>query len=215
VAHVVLFEGLGSAARNAPPERRSVEMAIYEPPPPPPPPEPPPEPPKKKLDLTKAPPPPPDLPPPPNTTEPPPPDAEPAKPVFGISMSSTVGPGTSGFQVRVGNTLMKEPEKEPPQEEVRPMKQVPLHQVQKMPPRIGECQDPSLSRARYEGQVKLSIEVLEDGSVGEVRVLSDFGEPRATALAVQAMKRCKFSPAEVAGKPVGTIIQYKYTFQLE
>src|SRR5688572_8078477 len=110
VAHFTVLEGLGSLARNAPrPTFRPLEMVVIKPPPPPPVVEepqpkpkkevPPPPPPTEPIELEK----PVDLPPPPNTAEAPP-SAEPPKPVFGISMSSVVGPGSgSGFSVRVGN----------------------------------------------------------------------------------------------------------------
>ncbi len=217
VGHVALFEGLGNAARSAPPPPRPIEMAIYTPPPPDPTPPPEVEKPKpKKVDLTKVKlPPPPETPPPPNTQEQPPTD-EPPRPVFGISMSSTVGPGSgSGFKVQVGNTLMKEPDKE----KVAPAEvkayTAPLHQVQKMPKALTDCRSAAMEKLQFEGQVKLSVEILEDGSVGEVKVLSDFGEAKATALAMEAIRQCRFSPAEIAGKAVATIIPYKYTFQLE
>ena len=108
--------GLGYAARQGKHERaRILEFAVVEPPPPP---EPEPEPEKPKpprpadVDLTKVKAPIEEVAPPPNTdageVEP-----ESAPPVFGVTMSSVVGPGSgSGFRVRVGNTLMKDPEEE-------------------------------------------------------------------------------------------------------
>jgi protein TonB len=218
VAHVVLFEGLGAAARNAPREKQRVlEFAMIEPPPPPPPaePEPPPPPPKPKpVDLTKVPPPPVEAPPPPSVEEPP--SAEPPKPVFGISMSSTVGPGSSGFSVRVGNTLMKDPDKEfTKPEDVRGYRPVPLHQVNKMPSKVGDCQpeDPA-DRRRFDGQVMLEVDIKDDGTVGDVRVVRSLN-PQADEIAARALKRCRFSAAEVGGKAVATTIQYKFTFVLE
>lgn len=221
--HVGTFAGLGSAARNSPREReRVLELAVVQSPSPPAPaPEPPPPPPKPKpkpVDLTNVDelPPPASLP-PSNSTDEPPPSAEPPRPVFGISMRSTVGPGTgSSFSVRVGNTLMKDPEKElTPPEEVRPYRPVPLHQVTKMPRRLGDCEAPPESiRRDVEGKVKLEVEVRADGSVGEVRLVTGLRADLDAAV-VEAIKRCRFEPAQIAGQPVTTRIPYTYTFYLE
>jgi TonB family protein len=216
VGHVGIFEGLGAAAHRAPGEKpRTLEFGLIPPPPPPEPPEP------KPVDLTKSKTlPPPESPPPPNTQEKPP-STEPPKPVFGVSMSSTVGPGSgSGFSVRVGNTLMKEPEKELTRpEDVKHYAPVPLHQVQKLPRRRGDCQPPRDQAGRCragtarpcEGQIQLEIEILTTGEVGEVRVVSGIS-PEADASVVATMKSCRFDPAEVGGQPVVTRIPYKYTF---
>jgi periplasmic protein TonB len=215
IAHVALIEGLGSRARKAPKKHRNVEMALYRPPPPPPPP-------PKPVDLTKEKPKPkPVEPPPSNTTEavkePP---KEPPKPVFGISMSSVVGPGSgSGFTVRVGNTLMKDPEKEftKPEDVQSYNKPVALHNVTKMPSRKAECKGTYPAEARklgVEGSVKLELEILADGSVGDVRVVKPLGYGLDEA-AIAAMKACLFEPAEVAGKAVITRIVYAFTFLIE
>lgn len=226
LGHVALFGGLGSAAKSSPKEApRSLEIAVVKPPPPPPPapppeekPKPPPPKPKPKpVDLTKV-KQPIEAPPPPNDTTPPPAEApaEPPKPVFGISMSSTVGPGSgSGFSVRVGNTLMKDPEEEvTPPSEVKPYRAVPLYKVNKQPGKLGECvgeYPPNAKRLGIEGQVQLEVEVLDDGSVGEVRVVKGLGHGLDEA-ATAALKKCRFSPAEVGGQPVTTRITYRYTF---
>lgn len=226
--HVIVIGGLGSAARNEPRERfRNLELAVIEPPPPPPEVPPPPEPEKKK----KPPPPPPpvepielpkivDTAPPPNTSEPPK-DNKPAKPVFGISMSSVVGPGSgSGFSVRVGNTLMVQPDEElTAPEEVKPLrpKPVSLHQVSKMPKRIGDCLIDYPSEAKtmgIEGRVRLEVEVRADGTVGNVRLIKGLGYGLDEA-AIHALERCRFEPAMMGGQPVPTRIPYVYTFVIE
>jgi len=219
IGHVGLFEGLGAAARQAPPKpQRVLEVAVVKPPPPPPPKveDPPPKPKPKPQDLTRAPTlPPPESPPPPNADAKP--SKDPPKPVFGISMSSVVGPGgNSGFSVRVGNTLMKEPEKERTRpEEVRAYAPVPLHQVNKLPGRVGDCQPPPSKKPRgVEGRVKLEIEVTDTGAVGDVRVVSGIN-PEVDALVVETIKACRFTPAEVGGQAVATRIPYTYTFVAE
>lgn len=234
VLHALLLEGLGSAARQAPARPRTLELAVLAPKPPPPPVVPPPpvaveaeKPTKRPPPPVKPPeptPPPPEVPPPPNTTEPPPPDAEPAKPVFGISMSSTVGPGSgSGLRVRVGNTLMQDPdEKATPPAEVKPYappveKYVPVYKVSQAPRRQGECKGdypPAAKAQGIEGQVKLDVTIEADGAVGEVRVITGLGHGLDEA-AVKALRRCRFEPALVEGKPVATRIQYTYTFIIE
>ncbi len=226
--HLALVGGLSRAAREAPRPQRVIEMAVVSPPPPVIP-EPVPEPPKPVEEKAKRPPPPKDFkvpevkpaePPPPNQEAAPP--EEPAKPVFGISMSSTVS-GNSGFQVRVGNTTMKEPDKDrTAPKDVKPYAGgapniVPLHALSQPPMPKGECpkEYPAEARAAgVRGSVKLELVILEDGSVGEARPLNDLGYGTAEA-AVRAMKKCKFSPGSNGGTPVRTMITYKYTFNFE
>lgn len=225
VGHVALIDGLGNAARKAPPKKhRPIEVAVIKPPPPPPPePEPPkvePEKPKPKpVDLTEIKKPPPPEPVPSNTevAEKP---KEPPKPVFGVTMSSTVGPGSgSGFSVRVGNTLMKEQEEEftKPEDVKNYAAPVKAHKVQKMPKRIGRCEGVYPDAARdleIEGQVKLRVTVAEDGSVSDVQVVKGIGYGLDES-AVKALKRCKFQPAMMGEKAVSTIISYTYTWILD
>src|SRR5687767_12327567 len=193
VGHVALIEGLGAAARNAPKRTfRRMEVAVIAPPPPP-----------KPIKIEK----PADVPPPPN--EPPPPDTRPPKPVFGVTMSSVVGPGSgSGMSVRVGNTLMKEQDKDfTPPDQVRAYKApVALHKVNTMPRRIGDCKAEYPQEAKalgIEGRVVLKVEILADGSVGDVKVVEGIGHGLDEA-AVAALKKCKFTPAIMAGKEVPT-----------
>ena len=115
--HVALFAGLSDSAHEAPKRQRRVEVAVLERKPPPkatprPRPKHPRPPPKEVIAKPVA-------PPPPNSDR----GERPAKkapPVFGVTLSSVVGPGSgSGFRVRVGNTLMKDPE-----EAVTPVEEV-------------------------------------------------------------------------------------------
>lgn len=231
LGHMTFLTGMGAAARRAPPPKpRTIEMAMVRrppPPPPPPPPSPPPEPPKPrpkvKPPTPKAPepvvrpkvePPPP---PPPNTTEPPKPTNKPARPVFGISMSSTVG--ASNLAMPVGNTAMMEPGKGPKTApgDVKPYRVVPSHAVSKLPRKLGDCVAAYPADAKQlgiEGKVVLDVEVLPDGRVGEVVIITGLGHGLDEA-AQRALKRCKFAPAEVDGQAVGTRIQYVYTFVIE
>lgn len=221
LAHVGLFGGLGHAARRHVAERpRILQVAVLAKPPPPAPPEQPkPKPPPPKLvDLTKARPPvAKELPPPPTPNEQP--AAEPPKPVFGVSMRSTVGPGTgAGIAVRVGNTLMKEPEAEyTPPEQVKTYKPVPLREVTKLPRQVGDCRGAYPARAkeqRIEGVVELEIEISSEGAVREVRVVTGLGYGLDEA-AAEAMRRCRFAPGEVNGRSVPTRIPWRYRFVIE
>ena len=228
LGHVTFLRGMSDAAGRAPPPKpRLVEMSMVRRPPPPPPP-PPPEPPKIRPKLKPPPPPPTKIkeivkpkveppPPPPNTAEPPKPSTKPARPVFGITMSSTVG--GSSFAMPVGNTVMTEPGKGPhvPPGDVKPYRSVPSHSVSKLPNRLGDCVAVYPNDAKQlgiEGRITLDVEVRDDGSVGDVVVIAGLGHGLDEA-AQKALKRCKFSPAQLDGQAVGTRIQYVYTFIIE
>lgn len=227
VAHVGLFEGLGHAARAGKHERsRVLEFAVFEPPPPPEPePEPdepkppPPEPPA--VDLTQVSTPIPDDAPPPPNTETGEEEPETAPPVFGVTMSSVVGPGSgSGFKVRVGNTLMKDPEEEfTPPEEVKAYKPVPLYKVTRQPKFTrGVCKPepypPQAKQMGIEGRVELEVELRADGTVGEVKLIRGLGFD-IDAAAIAAMKKCPFTPGEIGSKQVTTRITVGITFIIE
>ncbi len=210
LAHVVLIGGLGKAARApAPVGPRVVELAVLAAEPSP-------------VDLRNKPLPKRSLPPPPNVSTG---TAQPveAPPSFGISMASTAaGPGSS-FSLRVGNTLMMEPERDG-SHEVRPYAPVPLYAVN-APPKLlgGRCAAllalqrnyPQAAKERgLEGRVALDVEIRADGSVGEVSVVKGLGYGLDEA-AVDAIQRCAFAPAQLAGRPVATRITYGITFVIE
>ncbi len=226
IVHIGLFEGLGHAARMGQHERaRVLEFSVLEPPPPPEPePQQPkpevPEPPPPEVDLTKVELPEEEVPPPPNTDSG---EAEPeeAPPIFGVSMSSVVGPGTgSGFRVRVGNTLMKAPEEEFTEpREVKAYKPVPLHKVTRRPTfERGVCKPepypPTAKKLGIEGRVELEVELRHDGTVGTVIVVSGLGYD-IDAAAVEAIKNCPFEPGSISGRPVTTRIIIGITFIIE
>lgn len=221
IGHMSVIGGLGYAARIAPPERRRpVEFTVIKAPEPevePEKPPPPPPPPPKTVEIEK-----------PAFVEEPPasnsPDEdvppEEVKPVFGISMSSVVGPGDgSGFRVRVGNTLMKAPDTDftPLDKVQRYKKPISLHKVNKMPRKLAECKAEYPADAKalgIEGRVELRVEIRVDGTVGEVTVVKSLSHGLSAA-ASKALKKCKFSPAMMGGKPVPTVIPYTYTFIIE
>lgn len=233
VAHAALVGTLSQAAQGMErPRPRVVEMTVVQQPPPveePPTapveaePEPEPKkkpPPPKKKDLAV--PPPPDVPPPSNSDEPAEPESQ-APPVFGVTMRSTVS-GGSGMKVRVGNTLMKDPDKEftkpedvkayrgPPKKDY-----VPPSQVSRMAKRIGECRGKypeAAKRQGLEGAVRLLITIEADGSVSTAKVLKGLGSGLDEA-AVAALKRCKFEPAYKDGSAVAIRVPYTYRFELD
>ena len=210
-------------------KRTTVEMTIIEPPepveiePPPPPPEPKPEPkpvPKAKPkpvpkevraeDLAPT--------PPPSTSEAAPPsDAPPPMPVVGLSGTS-FGNGGS-FSVRAGNTTMGKADGEAKRpDEVEPLPGVPTFRLDRRPRQLGDCSidyPEELKRDEITGDVILEIQVLETGRVGNVRIKERL-HPVLDQKAVQAMKRCRFSPPLAAGEPVRAVIsRYVYTWELD
>ncbi len=57
-------------------------------------------------------------------------------------------------------------------------------------------------RLGEEGEVLLEVLILEDGTVGEIRVLKSSGYPRLDASALNAVKRWRYEPARLGGKPI-------------
>ena len=227
--HSTLIRAGSERARQQPVEKmQPIEIAVIEPPPPPEPepeapPPPPPPPPKPKPVKLETPPPEP-VPPPPNEEPAPEPEPEPTPveeviPVFGVTMESLAPTGSGGgVNVRVGNTLMKEPEKEfTPPEEVKKYKTVKSYEVEKPPTKKRDCRTSYPDEARelgIEGKVILSLEILATGKVGRVKVIRGLGSGLDQA-AVNAMKKCSFEPATMGGQPVTTTIRFTYTWILD
>lgn len=65
-----------------------------------------------------------------------------------------------------------------------------------------------------EGTVMLSVYVLANGAVGEVRLLQTSGFPRLDASAVTEARRWKFKPGTEDGKPAAMWKQLPITFRL-
>jgi len=188
-------------------------------PPPPPPPKPKPRPQPKPVT------------PPPNTEKPSPPPEEEVKPVFGVT-KDTVATADTGIGVRIGNTLMKEMEKEytPPEE----VKDLPKVEVKRPPEprfnpvaafklaRMPEIKDkvrpdyPRELRADgVEGEVLLRVSVDRTGKVVSVTVVASDHELFAKA-AVAAVRGWKFAPARLAsGEEADAVIEIPVIFQLD
>ncbi len=124
----------------------------------------------------------------------------------------------SGINVRVGNTLMKEPEKEfTPPDEVKKFKTVKSYEVERPPSKKRDCRTRYPDEARelgIEGKVVLSLEVLADGKVGQIKVIRGLGYGLDEA-ALTAMKGCLFEPATMGGQRVTTTIRYTYVWILD
>lgn len=188
-----------------------VEFAVLEPPPPPPPA---PEPPKPVREVVLERP----SPPIPTTTavEPPP---EQAKPVFGISMSSTVAAGEGAFSVSVGNTVAKKPEdKFVPPGDVKPLREVAFQRLEEPPTLIADFRAEYPARAKaegIEGTVILKLTITETGSVRDATVVRGV-DLDLDAAARGAALRFRFKPGRVGGEPV-VVTQYvhRYTWIID
>jgi periplasmic protein TonB len=76
---------------------------------------------------------------------------------------------------------------------------------------------PAESRLRHEqGLVEVDVEVLPDGSVGQIKLLNDSGLRRLGEAAVEAMHRArKFDPATIGGVPVTGHLIIPFQFVLK
>ncbi|MCS7233653.1 MAG: energy transducer TonB [Synergistetes bacterium] len=75
---------------------------------------------------------------------------------------------------------------------------------------------PLLARKmKYEGIVVLDIEVLPDGSVGEVKIVESSGYELLDKAASEEVKNWQFIPAYRNGKPVKSIVRQKVIFKLK
>jgi protein TonB len=150
------------------------------------------------------------------------------KEVFGVDVATVAGGASGGgMRVRVGNTLMKTPEKEfTPAAEVKPYRPapppprpapVPAFKLTERPVLVNGVKVPYPEEARrqeIEGKVLLQLEIDEQGRVRFVKILSGpgFGLNEAAA---EAARSFEFRPGTIGGRPVATWITFTYTFVLE
>lgn len=74
---------------------------------------------------------------------------------------------------------------------------------------------PEISRRRGEqGDVRLEVEVRADGSVGQIRVVSNTGHPRLAEAAVDSLRGFRFRPALASGTPVDSTLVVPFSFHL-
>lgn len=226
--HGVVGAGASRAPTKKPEER--VTMAIYKPPPPPPPaPEPPPPPPEEK----KKPPPPPPKPektppppPPPSNQEPPPePPKEPPPVIPGLSLSSTVA-ANSAMQAPVGNTTYGDPNegKRVKPEDVKayaggstdfkPVRQAAISVEARVLKDVKAPYPRELADQGIEGVVVLLIDVTKEGVTKDARIVKGSGHATLDQLALSAVKKFTWRPAEVDGQKVDSRLRYTYKFEL-
>jgi periplasmic protein TonB len=75
---------------------------------------------------------------------------------------------------------------------------------------------PRESRIREEqGVVTLEVDVLSDGTVGSIKVISDGGFTRLSDAAIAAVRKGKFKPATENGKPVASRVRIPFQFVLQ
>jgi len=238
LTHVGIAYGLSRMPKHVEPPKQAIEVEVVkkEPPPapkitPPEPPKPEPEPPKpqpKPIAKVKLPPqeaPPPNAPPP---KEPP----KAAPPVFGINMESTTE-GDSSFSVPTGNSTMGDP-KGPRKGKPEPLPQVAAPAGPKYQPvsALEITDNPEVDgdlcgkAVKYpdealelgvEGDVKLRIELDENGKVHDIRLLKGLGHglDEAAMKAMRYRSECRFKPAkgkDGKGKP---FVIGSYTFHFE
>ncbi len=215
IFHVVLVVAFTAFGKQSPVRSYVVNLVVTEPSTPPPPP------PKKE-----PPKPPTNLPPPNQQNKPVPPTAEPPKPVFGVTQDS-VTEGDSGVNVRVGNTLMQEPERElTDPNAVRPYSGPPeppsVVDADELdaPPKLLDMVQPDYpilaKRANREGFVRLRFLVGSGGRVSTVKVL--VANPPGMGFedaAVAAVKQWRFDVPRMNGRPVGAWIVQTIRFKME
>lgn len=87
---------------------------------------------------------------------------------------------------------------------------IPRHEGNPKPPYPEEAR-----RRGYEGQVRLEVEVLTNGSVGKVRVRTSSGYEVLDRSALETVKDWKFIPARFGTVPVKSTVIVPVTFQLK
>jgi protein TonB len=75
---------------------------------------------------------------------------------------------------------------------------------------------PSFSkRKNEEGRVDLLLQILADGSVGTVEILSSSGSSRLDKAAQNAAKQCPYAPAlDENDRPIESTVNLSYIFRL-
>ena len=73
--------------------------------------------------------------------------------------------------------------------------------------------EPSAARDRVEGSITLAAQILRDGSVANIRVVSSL-DPRLDLSAIQAFTRWQFEPAKRNGAPIDLDVLVQIPFRL-
>ena len=149
------------------------------------------------------------------------PEAKAAREVFGASRNSYTDESVSseeGVVAKKGNTLAKAVDNTTLLDSDATALPTPTEEylVSEMPVLVSEIRPVYPKEAkdkRMEGAVALDVLIDQEGDVRNVRVIDGPEVFRSGAL--EAMKRFKFKPAKVDGKPVAVRIRYVLNFKLE
>ena len=143
---------------------------------------------------------------------------EESKPIFGLTMDSTVE-GNSSFKMRVGNTLNIEPTDEiVPPEDVRPLRSVSFARLEEPPKLVRDyrAEYPEGPRSEgIEGTVIMKLTISETGKVTGVKIVRGV-HPELDAAAKAAAFRFVYKPGTDGGEPVITTnFVHHYTWLIE
>lgn len=149
------------------------------------------------------------------------PDLRPAREVFGASRNSYTDESVTdaeAVEAKMGNTLAKITDKEVLKESDADTLPTPTEEylVSEMPSVISEVRPVYPQEARdqkLEGAVVMDILIDEAGTVRQVSLVE--GQDVFRQGALEAIKKFKFNPAKVDGKPVAVRIRYTLRFELE
>lgn len=148
------------------------------------------------------------------------PDAKPAREVFGANRESYTDKdaGDDGVDAKKGNTLAKEVDQTVLLDSDAGSLPTPTEEylVSEMPVVLSEVRPVYPKEARekqLEGTVALDILIDDQGNVRQASVIE--GPEIFRAGALDAMKKFRFKPAKVDGKPVAVRIRYSLNFKLE
>ncbi|MDD5223079.1 MAG: TonB family protein [bacterium] len=156
-------------------------------------------------------------PPRPHRENPPQKDAEPPKPVFGVTMDSVAaGGGDAQTAMSVGNNLMMAPGREfVDPRDVRPYF-VPSYRITEMPKpiRIVKVKYPEQARqAGIEGRVQLKLYLNQEGMVIKVEVVKGI-DPELDEASRGAAISFLFTPAKVDGVAVPAAVPFAYNWKI-
>lgn len=147
-------------------------------------------------------------------------DETPKREVFGTSRRSYTDSslGEEGVEAKKGNTLAKEADVTVLEDSDADALPTPTEEylVSEMPQVLSEVRPLYPKEAKekeLEGQVVMDVLIDQMGKVRDVSVIEGLGLFRSGA--IEAMKKFRFRPAKVEGKPVPVRIRYSLKFQLE
>lgn len=161
---------------------------------------------------------------------------EEVKPVFGVTKKTVEDKAGEGIGVRVGNTLMKEMEKEytPPEnvkdyasgskleerdtkEDTNKFSPVPSTKLAIMPVVINPAKPTypkALEEEEIEGEVILELSISKTGAVVNIKVIESDNKLFAEA-AIKTVSKYKFKPGKTKdGTPVDAVIEFTISFEM-